>query len=140
MGILTGDAPLARLLFCFTNENLRKHLRFVAFATDFDGKTLDDSTKNSYTNIACGIGGFDMLSQLAQAAKVVGVKQSNKAIKEGRAAGVFIADDAEQRVIRPIADLCRQMNVPLTEVPTMAELGDAAGIDVGAAVVTILAE
>ncbi len=81
-----------------------------------------------------------MLSQLAQAAKVVGVKQSNKAIKEGRAAGVFIADDAEQRVIRPIADLCRQMNVPLTEVPTMAELGDAAGIDVGAAVVTILAE
>ena len=51
-----------------------------------------------------------------------------------------IADDAEQRVIRPIADLCRQMNVPLTEVPTMAELGDAAGIDVGAAVVTILAE
>ena len=81
-----------------------------------------------------------MLSQLAQAAKVVGVKQTNKAIKEGQAAGVFIADDAEQRVIRPIADLCRQMNVPLTEVPTMAELGDAAGIDVGAAVVTILAE
>ena len=81
-----------------------------------------------------------MLSQLAQAAKVVGVKQSNKAIKEGKAVGVFIADDAEQRVIRPIADLCRQMNVPLTEVPTMAELGDAAGIDVGAAVVTILAE
>lgn len=81
-----------------------------------------------------------MFAQLAQAAKVVGVKQSQKAIKEGRAVGVFLADDAEQRVVRPIADLCRQMNVPLTEVPTMAELGDAAGIDVGAAVVTILAE
>ena len=81
-----------------------------------------------------------MLAHLAQAAKVVGVKQSTKAIKEGRAVSVFVADDAEQRVIRPIADLCREKNVPLHEVPTMTELGDAAGIDVGAAVVTIIAE
>ena len=81
-----------------------------------------------------------MLAQLAQAIKVVGVKQSTKAIKEGRAVSVFVADDAEQRVIRPIADLCREKNVPLIEVPTMTELGDAAGIDVGAAVVVIIAE
>lgn len=81
-----------------------------------------------------------MLSQLSQAAKVVGVKQSKKAIRDGNAQTVFVADDAEQRVIRPIRELCSEMQVELVEVPTMVELGDAAGIDVGAAVVTILKE
>ena len=79
-----------------------------------------------------------MLSELSQAAKVVGVKQSKKAIREGNAQTVFVADDAEQRVIRPIRDLCFELGVELSEVPTMVELGDAAGIDVGAAVVTLL--
>ncbi len=79
-----------------------------------------------------------MLSELSQAAKVVGVKQSQKVIREGKAKAVFVADDAEQRVIRPIRELCDEMNVPLSEIPTMTELGDAAGIDVGAAVVTLL--
>lgn len=79
-----------------------------------------------------------MLSQLSQATKVVGVKQSKKAIREGNAQTVFVADDAEPRVIRPIRELCSELAVALVEVPTMVELGDAAGIDVGAAVVTIL--
>ncbi len=79
-----------------------------------------------------------MLSELSQAAKVVGVKQSKKAIRDGNARAVFVADDAEQRVIRPIRELCCELKVPLNEVPTMVELGDAAGIDVGAAVVTLL--
>ena len=81
-----------------------------------------------------------MLSQLSQAAIVVGVKQSKKAIRDGNAQTVFVADDAEQRVIRPIRELCSEMQVELVEVPTMVELGDAAGIDVGAAVVTIVKE
>ena len=81
-----------------------------------------------------------MLSQLSQAAKVVGVKQSKKAIRDGNAQTVFVADDAEQRVIRPIRELCSEMQVELVEVPTMVALGDAAGIDVGAAVVTIVKE
>ena len=36
-----------------------------------------------------------MLSELSQAAKVVGVKQSKKAIRDGNARAVFVADDAE---------------------------------------------
>ena len=46
-----------------------------------------------------------MLSQLTAAAKVVGVKQSRKAIRDGKAARVYIALDAEQRVLRPICDV-----------------------------------
>ncbi|MCB6365240.1 ribosomal L7Ae/L30e/S12e/Gadd45 family protein [Intestinibacillus massiliensis] len=76
-----------------------------------------------------------MLSELRAAAKVVGVKQSKKVIREGGAAAVFVAGDAEERVTRPILELCQELGVQVTEVPTMQELGRAAGIDVGAAVV-----
>ena len=78
-----------------------------------------------------------MLSQLATAAKVVGIKQSKKVIRDGQAHRVFVAKDAEQRVIGPIYDLCQERGVEIVEVPTMKELGSAAGIAVGAAVVTM---
>ncbi len=103
-------------------------------------KTLDLIGVSRYTIIVCGIGGNKMLSQLSATSKVVGVKQSAKAIKSGRADRVYIALDAEQRVLRPICELCRQMQVEVEEVATMAELGDACMIDVGAAVVTVLTE
>ncbi|MDO4286224.1 MAG: ribosomal L7Ae/L30e/S12e/Gadd45 family protein [Eubacteriales bacterium] len=80
-----------------------------------------------------------MLSQLASSAKVVGVKQSKKVIREGGAKSVFIAADAERRITGPIYELCEQHNIEVTEVPSMKELGGAVGIAVGAAVVTILA-
>lgn len=79
-----------------------------------------------------------MLSELRTAHKVIGVKQSKKAIRDGKAAEVFVALDAEKRVVGPIYELCNEMDAKLTEITTMTELGDAAGIDVGAAVVTVL--
>lgn len=79
-----------------------------------------------------------MLSELKEAAKVVGVKQSKKVIASGGAQAVYIAKDAEMRVLRPIIELCGQKNIDVTEIPTMEELGKAAGIDVGAAVVVQL--
>ena len=41
-----------------------------------------------------------MLSELHSAHKVIGVKQTKKAIKDGRAAMVYVALDAEKRVLR----------------------------------------
>ena len=79
-----------------------------------------------------------MLSQLQTANKVIGVKQSKKAIREGAATLVYIALDAERRVVGPIYELCSETGTDVNEITTMAELGDAAGIDVGAAVVTVL--
>lgn len=80
-----------------------------------------------------------MLSQLKTLNKVVGVKQSKKVIKDGSAKTVFIAADAETRVKKPVAELCREMQVEVIEVPTMEELGKACGIDVGAAIVAVTA-
>lgn len=79
-----------------------------------------------------------MLSELRTAHKVIGVKQSKKAIRDGTAAEVFVALDAEKRVVGPVYELCSETDTKITEITTMAELGDAAGIDVGAAVVTVL--
>ncbi len=79
-----------------------------------------------------------MLSELRTAHKVIGVKQSKKAIRDGAAEQVFVALDAEKRVVGPIYELCSETETKITEITTMAELGDAAGIDVGAAVVTVL--
>ncbi len=79
-----------------------------------------------------------MLSQLKTAPKVVGVKQLKKALREGRAAHVFVAEDAEERVTAPVMDLCRQTGVEVTMVPTMRQLGEACQIEVGAAVAGIL--
>ena len=61
-----------------------------------------------------------MLEELSTAQKVVGVKQSLRALREGRARKVFLA------------------SVPVERDFTMAQLGSAAGIAVGAAVVTLL--
>lgn len=80
-----------------------------------------------------------MLSQLSTAARVVGVKQSKKVIRDGGAKHVFIAADAERRITGAIIELCEQNRVQMTEVPSMRELGAAVGIAVGAAVVTVTA-
>ena len=79
-----------------------------------------------------------MLSELRTAHKVIGVKQSKKAIRDGAAAEVFVALDAEKRVVGPVYELCSETDTTVQEITTMTELGDAAGIDVGAAVVTVL--
>lgn len=79
-----------------------------------------------------------MLSELRAAHKVIGVKQSKKAIRDGKAQEVFVALDAEKRVVGPVYELCSETDTKLTEITTMTELGDAAGIDVGAAVATVL--
>ena len=53
-----------------------------------------------------------MLSELHTAHKVIGVKQSKKAIRDGAAAQVFVALDAEKRVVGPIYELCKLPRSP----------------------------
>ena len=70
--------------------------------------------------------------------KVVGVKQSRRAIREGRALQVFLATNADPALTGPLAELCAAAGVPVEQAATMEELGKAAGIQVGAAVVAVL--
>ncbi len=78
-----------------------------------------------------------MLTELASSNKVVGVKQSRRAIREGRAAKVFLASDADPALTDPIRQACAAQGVPVEEAP-MAKLGKACGITVAASAVAIL--
>ena len=79
-----------------------------------------------------------MLRELLNQPKVVGVKQSRRAIREGRAVRVLLAADADPALTRPLMELCGQQGIKTEEGFTMEELGKAAGIQVGAAVVAVL--
>ena len=80
-----------------------------------------------------------MISELASLDKVIGVKQSRKAIREGRAKRVFLACDADPAITDPVAEACHTAGIPAEDRYTMAQLGHACQITVGASVVAILA-
>ncbi len=67
--------------------------------------------------------------------RVVGVKQTRRAIQEGRAARVYLAADADPLITDPLAALCQEKGVPVEGGKTLRELGCAVGIAVGAAAV-----
>lgn len=79
-----------------------------------------------------------MTEQLRTAKKVVGVRQLTRALHNGVVTAVFLALDADPYVTDPIRALCADCGVPVTEVATMAELGAACGISVGASACGIL--
>lgn len=75
-----------------------------------------------------------VLSKLSESSKVVGAKQTKRALTAGKTAAVYLAEDADPRVTEAIRELSRECQVPVYEVPTMKKLGQACGIAVGAAV------
>ena len=80
-----------------------------------------------------------MLTDLKTAKKVTGAKQVTRALKNGSARRVYLAQDADPRVTEPVEQLCREAGVEIEAVPTMTELGVACGIAVGSAVAAVLA-
>lgn len=68
---------------------------------------------------------------------VVGAKQLKKAILGGTARQVFLAKDADPAVTEPLEALCCQKEIPYVYVRSMAELGRACRIEVGAAAAAI---
>ena len=79
-----------------------------------------------------------MLRELMNQDRVVGVKQSRRAIREGRVDRVFLAANADPALTGPLEELCGAQGIPVDMRFTMEELGRAAGIQVGAAVVAVL--
>ena len=64
--------------------------------------------------------------------KYVGIKQVLKAVKENSVKKVYIGLDAERRVLEDLLKTCRDKNIEIVKIKTMAELGNLAGIDIGA--------
>ena len=79
-----------------------------------------------------------VLSELAGKRTVVGAKQLRKALNSGAARRVFLARNADPALTEPIEALCLQKSVAYVWVKSMSELGQACGIDVGAAAAAAL--
>ena len=84
--------------------------------------------------------GVMTLETLAETSHITGVKQVTKAVSKGKASCVFVANDADDRVIRSLKELCVENGVELVDTATMAELGKACSIDVGSAAAAALNE
>ena len=86
----------------------------------------------------CRIPKYGTVPDLSNFHFVVGAKQLKKAVKAGRAGYVSLAENADPAVTEPLAELCAANHIQITWVRTMAELGKACGIEVGAAAAAIL--
>lgn len=72
--------------------------------------------------------------------KVIGIKQSIKSIKNNEGKTVFIAKDADLKLIQQVAKLAEEHLLEVIYVSSMKELGRLCGIDVGAAAAVLLNE
>ncbi|OWZ84496.1 L7Ae/L30e/S12e/Gadd45 family ribosomal protein [Natranaerobius trueperi] len=73
------------------------------------------------------------LEKLNQAKeKVVGVKETLRAIDEGEAKTIYIAKDADENIVKPLKLKCEEKQIDIVQVTSMKELGEAAGIEVKA--------
>ena len=79
-----------------------------------------------------------MIQELSGPNKVVGAKQARRALKDGRAARLYIAVDADPRLLQPLVQEAVNRQVLVQQAPSMKELGQSCGIAVGAAVAVLL--
>ena len=83
---------------------------------------------------------LEVIEDLKNCNKAVGIKQSLKAVANGNAKVVFIAKDADEKITGSLKELCRTNGIQIEYVDTMKQLGKAVGIEVGASAACVLRE
>ena len=76
---------------------------------------------------------YEIRAEICNYKMVVGAKQLRKALSCGKARRVYLAVNADPAITEPIMALCRENGVSYAWVKSMKDLGEAAGIEVGAA-------
>lgn len=79
-----------------------------------------------------------MISESEKEKLLVGFKQTVKAVNENKAAKVFLAGDCESRISDPIEKSAAENGTQIFYVPTMRELGEMCGIEVGSSCAVVL--
>ncbi|NFA59269.1 50S ribosomal protein L7ae-like protein [Clostridium botulinum] len=70
--------------------------------------------------------------------KVVGVKQTVKALKNNTVKTLYVSKDADESLIKPLIELAEENSIDIIKVDTMKDLGRLCGIDVSAAIAALL--
>ena len=76
----------------------------------------------------------------ASCQRVIGVKQSMRALRAGQAQSVYLACDADPAVLAPVESACELYGIVPDRSYTLGQLGEFGGISVGAAVIVVLRE
>jgi large subunit ribosomal protein L7A len=80
-----------------------------------------------------------MINELADGKPMaVGIRQTIKAIEDGRALKVFLAQDADSDLTAQILQAAKDKKIPAVFVATMQELGRACKIQVPASAAAII--
>ena len=86
--------------------------------------------------------GWSMSLDIIKDAKrrIIGTKQTNKALEKEQLTGVFIAMDAERRLIKPVMAAAKELGILVYYVESMKKLGAACEIEVDTAIAGVLKE
>ena len=76
---------------------------------------------------------YELRAETAHCKMAVGAKQMRKALASGKARRVYLARNADPAITEPLEAMCRQNGVSCAWVKSMKDLGEAVGIEVGAA-------
>ncbi|NLX61823.1 MAG: 50S ribosomal protein L7ae-like protein [Tissierellia bacterium] len=79
-----------------------------------------------------------MTASLDAQKRVVGTNQVKRALQKDEVEKVFIAKDAEERVVKDIINMCNEKGIEIVYVETMKKLGKQCNIDVSAASAALL--
>ena len=92
------------------------------------------------TLIKRGSSGVGGLGDLLTGHIIVGTKQLRKGLARGGVQRVFLARDADPAITLPLEALCLEAKVECVWVRSMQVLGQACGIEVGAAAAAVVAD
>ena len=65
--------------------------------------------------------------------KVIGIKQSLKSMKNGLGDTLYIAKDADSKLIKPLIEYADENNINIQHIDTMKELGKMCGLQIESA-------
>jgi large subunit ribosomal protein L7A len=72
--------------------------------------------------------------------RTIGTNQTAKALQQDAVKQLFVARDAESRIVAPLVAVANERGVVVEWIESMKILGKACGIEVGAATAAILEE
>ena len=78
------------------------------------------------------------MHRLKKGNKVVGTKQTLRALEKGIVETLFIAKDAQKQVILRSEEFAKSNNIPIVYVDTMDELGKACDVEVKTATAALI--
>ncbi len=80
----------------------------------------------------------ELARELGGPNRVAGLKQTRRALNQGKVRKLFLAADADPRVLEIVTRLAGELKVRAQVVPTMAELGACCGIETGCSAAALL--